>query len=149
MLDSSSAAGVIQQMVTPALLLVATASLLGVALGRMVRISEHVHRICLDNLGRAELESRAGLFQVRLHHAGSALSLYFGALAMAAMTCLALLVDHFTAGKTFWIPLAFAFAAAILQIAGTFELLREARIASSQVKQELHAAIGNKFGDPS
>lgn len=124
----------IQQMVTPAMLVLATSSLLNLAYGRIVRVTEAVHR----TTGGKDLSTESrNAYVKRLGFARTALQLYFLALLTAGATCLLILVTRYISEDALWLPITLAAVTIALISAATYFLKSEGSVAISQIMDEL------------
>jgi hypothetical protein len=140
----SAAQTMIAAMITPALLILASASLIATALVRLARVVDRVRR--LPELPAAALAG-AGLarHQRRALLAERAVLLYFTAVLFFVVAGFAIALDHATGDRTTWLPVLVTILGMLLIVAGSSAMLAECRLATVQIREEI-AALGAAIG---
>jgi hypothetical protein len=148
--SQSAAVATIAAMITPALLLLGSASLVASALVRMARIVDRarilaavVHDGTLDKMGvttdrlRIWLESHAK----RALCAERSIRLLYSAIVVFIATCLSIAVDRATGDILNWFPVALAVAGTVLLLAGGVYMVMESRLSGEQIADEIRNAL--------
>jgi hypothetical protein len=148
--SQSAAVATIAAMITPALLLLGSASLVASALVRMARIVDRarilaavVHDGTLDKMGvttdrmRVWLESHAK----RALCAERSIRLLYSAIVVFIATCLSIAVDRATGDILNWFPVALAVAGTVLLLAGGVYMVMESRLSGEQIADEIRNAL--------
>lgn len=144
------AVATIAAMITPALLLLGSASLVASALMRMARIVDRarvlaarVHEGTAGNLGvtsdqlRLWLESHAR----RARYAERSIALLYGAIVVFISTCLSIALDRALDGAVSWLPVLLAVAGTLLLLTGGAYMVAESRLSGTQISVEIRLAI--------
>jgi hypothetical protein len=133
----SPAQALISAMITPALLILASASLIATALVRLARVVDRIRKLgeASGGAGAAELDRH----EARANLAIRAVTLLFAAVAIFVAAGAAIAVDRATDGRLTWLPVALTLAgmAAIVIAAGA--MLFESRESAAQIKAEIAA----------
>ena len=148
--SQSAAVATIAAMITPALLLLGSASLVASALVRMARIVDRarilaavVHDGTLDKMGVTTdqlvvwLESHAK----RAHCAERSIRLLYSAIVVFIATCLSIALDRATGDILKWFPVALAVAGTVLLLAGGVYMVMESRLSGEQIADEIRNAL--------
>ena|ERR1700730_10221246 len=148
--SQSAAVATIAAMITPALLILGSASLVASALVRMARIVDRarilaadVHNGTLDKMGvttdqlRVWLESHAK----RALCAERSIRLFYSAIVVFIATCLSIALDRATGGILKWFPVALAVAGTVLLLAGGVYMVMESRLSGEQIADEIRNAL--------
>jgi hypothetical protein len=148
--SQSAAVATITAMITPALLLLGSASLVGSALVRMARVVDRArflaaiaHEGNLDRIGvttdqlRSWLQSHAK----RARYAERSIALLYGAIVVFVSTCLSIALDRAVDGSLNWLPIAFAVAGTILLLCGGAYMVVESRLSGEQISIEIRSAL--------
>jgi hypothetical protein len=148
--SQSAAVATIAAMITPALLLLGSASLVASALVRMARIVDRarilaavVHDGTLDKMGvttdqlRGWLESHAK----RAHCAERSIRLLYFAIVVFIATCLSIALDRATGDILKWFPVALAVVGTVLLLAGGVYMVMESRLSGEQIADEIRNAL--------
>jgi hypothetical protein len=143
---SSPFLAVISAMITPAILILATGSLVSSTLIRVGRIVDRA-RIIMDQvaeLRRAGDETRAAitvgwLLQYRRRAAlvERALTLYYSAIGVFVAGSLAITIDDLTRDAVPWLSLCLVVIGAIFLFAGTVALVIETNMATGGLRREI------------
>ncbi|HEY0798659.1 MAG TPA: DUF2721 domain-containing protein [Candidatus Baltobacteraceae bacterium] len=140
--------GVISAMITPAILILATGSLVMSTLTRVGRIVDRARRlIALLATQRASNDTEGAqttvdwLFHYRRRAALAerALTLYYSAIGTFVAASLAISVDSLTRNSIPWLSLMFVVVGAIFLFSGTLALVIETNIATGALRKEIDA----------
>jgi len=136
----SPAQALIAAMITPALLILASGSLIATALVRLSRVVDRIRKIAEGSFAGAQDElarlERRGL-QSEL-----AVERYFFAIVCFVVAGIAIAVDHASGDRFFWVPVVVTTAGMALIVAGSWEMLGECRLSTQQIRAEVAAARG-------
>ena len=151
MTGSSPAIALIAAMITPAVLILASASLVASALVRMGRVVDRArslvalaHEETLEKAGvtadvlRAWLQDHAR----RARHAELAIALLYGAVVSFIATCLSIAADRAVSGSLAWLPVSLAVLGTLLLFGGGAEMVVESRLSGKQIQDEIRRALG-------
>ena len=147
---SSGAVGTIAAMVTPALFILAAASLVASALVRMARVTDRTR--VLTAAARDEQHDRVGatparlrewliLHQARAGHAERAIASLFLAVVFFVASCLSIALDRVAADFPAWLPLAPVVFGALLLLFGASSMVVESRLSGRQIAEEIDDAL--------
>ena len=148
--SQSAAVATITAMITPALLLLGSASLVASALMRMARVVDRarflaaiVHEGNLDKIGVTTDQLRAWLDRhaKRARYAERSITLLYGAIVVFVSTCLSIALDRAVGGSLSWLPVAFAVAGTLLLLCGGTYMVAESRLSSEQINIEIGSAL--------
>jgi hypothetical protein len=150
----SAAVATIAAMITPALLLLGSASLVASALMRMARVVDRArilsaiaHEGAFDKSGittdqlRSWLESHA----LRARYAERSIMLLYVAIVVFISTCLSIALDRLVGGALSVLPVMLAVAGTLLLLAGGAYMVAESRLSGEQIGAEIKLAI-HKLG---
>jgi len=146
----STAVATIAAMITPALLLLGSASLVASALMRMARVVDRArilsaiaHEQTLDKLGittgqlRSWLESHA----LRARYAERSITRLYAAIVVFISTCLSIALDRALNGSLSWLPVLLAVMGTVLLLSGGAYMVAESRLSGEQIRAEIRLAI--------
>ncbi len=146
----STAVATIAAMITPALLLLGSASLVASALIRMARVVDRArilsaiaHEGALDKIGisndqlRAWLESHAQ----RARYSERSITLLYAAIVVFILTCLSIALDRAVGGSMSGLPVTFAVGGTLLLLMGGAYMVAESRLSGEQIFAEIRIAI--------
>jgi hypothetical protein len=146
----SAAVAAIAAMITPALLLLGSASLVASALMRMARVVDRArilsavaHEGTLDKIGittdqlRSWLESHA----LRARYAERSITLLYAAIVVFISTCLSIAMDRALGGALSWLPVMLAVFGTVLLLTGGAYMVAESRLSGEQISSEIGLAI--------
>jgi hypothetical protein len=146
----SAAVAAIAEMITPALLLLGSASLVASALMRMARVVDRsrilstvAHEGTLDKIGittdqlRSWLESHA----LRACYAERSITLLYAAIVVFISTCLSIAMDRALGGSLSWLPVMLAVSGTVLLLTGGAYMVAESRLSGAQISAEIRLAI--------
>ncbi len=144
------AVATIAAMITPALLLLGSASLVASALMRMARIVDRarvlaaiVHDGAPGKLGITTPELRAWLARhgQRARYAERSIVLLYGAIVVFISTCLSIALDRLLDGAVSWLPVILAVAGTLLLLIGGAYMVAESRLSGAQIGEEIRLAM--------
>jgi hypothetical protein len=150
MTGTSPAIAMIAAMITPAVLILASASLVASALVRMARVVDRArslvvsaHEGAWERLGVTAEELRAWLelHARRARHAEQAIALLYGAVVAFIATCLSIALDRAVSGSLAWLPVSLAILGTLLLFAGGARMVAESRINGKQIQDEIRRAL--------
>jgi hypothetical protein len=129
-------------MITPALFILGSGSLIATVLARVGRIVELVRKI-----GESAKRSRAGLSNMersllttltrRGDLAEKALMSYYGAVLVFVLTCLLIGIDHLLSHAIYAAPVCSAILGVSLVLIGSGYMVAECRVAMQQLRSEI------------
>jgi ribose/xylose/arabinose/galactoside ABC-type transport system permease subunit len=126
----------IAAMITPALLIMASGSLIATALVRLARVVDRVRK--LSEPGAAPPD--AGELRQHEHRAllaERAVTLYFLAVVCFVVAGLAIAIDHATGDRLTWLPVLVTTLGMCLIVLGSAAMLAECRLATAQIRREI------------
>jgi hypothetical protein len=145
---SSAAVAMIAAMITPALLILASASLVATALVRMARVVDRArvlaaiaHEGDWKRLGATPAQLRASLERhaKRARYAEWSIALLYATVVIFVVTCISTEVDHAASGSLSWLPVGLA--GTLLLLAGGALMVAESRLAGDQIAEEIRQAL--------
>jgi hypothetical protein len=145
----SGAVATIAAMITPALLLLGSASLVASALVRMARVVDRArvlasiaHEGALDKIGITAGQMRTWLdaHARRARYAECSITLLYSAIVVFISTCLSIALDRALSGLS-WLPVILAVAGTLLLLAGGAYMVAESRLSGEQISAEIRLAI--------
>jgi hypothetical protein len=154
--SQTAAVATIAAMITPALLLLGSASLVASALMRMARIVDRAriladiaHQGTLDTRGittdqlRAWLESHAK----RAGYTERSITLLYAAIVVFIATCLSIALDRALDDSLSWLPVTLAVSGTLLLLSGAAYMVVESRLSGEQIRLEIANALSH-LGKP-
>jgi hypothetical protein len=131
----SASQAIIAAMITPALLIMASGSLIASALMRMGRVVDRVRKL-------AEAGNPVSPEDLRRHErrailAEQAMRLFFGAVVVFVLAGAAIGVDHLVGGGLAWLPIGLTILGMGLLVVGSASMLRECGLATRQITAEI------------
>ncbi|HEY4439667.1 MAG TPA: DUF2721 domain-containing protein [Candidatus Elarobacter sp.] len=151
-----SVLGVISAMITPAILILATGSLVASTLTRLARVVDRARQLLEDIIQRrrsGEAEQAAiyarwlRLYQRRAAFAERALQLYYVAIFLFVLSSLSIAAEHFTRALIPWFSLSLVLLGAAALCAGTAALVIETNIATGMLRAEIAETLGTAWRD--
>jgi hypothetical protein len=146
----SAAVATIAAMITPALLLLGSASLVASVLLRMARVVDRArilaavaHERSVDKLGittdqlRSWLESHAR----RARYAERSITVLYAAIVLFISTVLSIALDRALDGLLSGLPVILAVAGTLLLLAGGAYMVAESRLSGAQIGAEIREAL--------
>jgi len=153
----SVAVAMIGAMITPALLLLGSASLVASALVRMARVVDRArilaaiaHDGTMDKIGvtadqlRSWLESHA----TRARYAERSITLLYAAIVIFVSTCLSIALDRAMGESLSWLPVLLAVAGTLLLLAGGAYMVAESGLGGEQISNEIRHALSQLENKP-
>jgi len=132
---------VIAAMITPALLILASASLVASALVRMARIVDRTRALAaMPAAGGPTLELlRAWLDRhaLRARYAELSIAFRYAAIVVFTAACLSIALDRVTGGSLPWLPVVLAVGGTLLLLAGGTWMVAESRLSWAQIHEEI------------
>jgi hypothetical protein len=141
----SPAQGVIAGMITPALLILASASLVATALVRLGRVVDR-SRLLIAALETGNVADMAALHVTLANHqrravfAERSVALFFLAVLIFVLDCLTIGLDHFSGDRLTWLPISFTIGGMALLCAGAAFMVIESRLGARQIIAEIAQA---------
>jgi apolipoprotein N-acyltransferase len=129
----SAAQMIISAMITPALLILASGSLIATALARLARVVDRIRKLAELAPSAAELrrhERRALL-------AEQAVRIFFAAVLCFVLAGFSIALDHATGDRMVWLPVGMTVAGMALIVFGSAAMLAECQLATRQIKEEI------------
>ncbi len=134
----SASQAIIAAMITPALLILASGSLIATALLRLARVVDRVRKLCETSGAKIETE------ELRRHERRAILAersvlLFFFAVVCFVAAGFAIAIDHFVGDRLTWLPVSVTTFGMCLLIAGSAAMLSECNLAAEQIRSEINA----------
>lgn len=142
MVEFSVAQALIAAMITPALLILASGSLIATALVRLARIVDRVRKLA-ETLGTPFTLADLHRHQHRALLAERAVFLYFCAVVCFVAAGFAIGLDHALQHRLTWLPVATTILGMALIVAGSAVMLRECQLAATQIRAEISTLISD------
>ena len=148
-MSNTTAVSVIAAMITPALLILASASLVASALVRMARIVDRARARAagarngsLARIGatRDLLNTWLDRHAARARYAEASIALLYAAIVVFTATSLSIVLDRETRGALSWLPVVLAIGGTLLLLAGGACMVVESRLSWAQIHEEIHHA---------
>ena len=142
---SSPALIIISAMITPALLILGSASLVATALQRLARAIDRSRSI----LQMSDEDARKPVWQqdmskrwleryaTRSLLAERAVTAFFLAVGILVLGCFSIAVDRFFADMLTWLPVSLTIIGMFMILAGAFFMVQESRLANLQIREEI------------
>jgi Na+-transporting methylmalonyl-CoA/oxaloacetate decarboxylase beta subunit len=146
-----SVLSVISAMITPAILILATGSLVASTLTRLARVVDRARELLADIVAARDGgdEQRAATYarwlrayQRRASFAERALQLYYVAIFLFVTASLSIAVEHLTRAVIPWFSLSVVLTGAAALCAGTAALVIETNIATGMLRAEIAETLG-------
>lgn len=147
---ASGSVALIAAMVTPALLILGSASLVASALVRMARVVDRarvlgaaVQEGSFGKLGASPAQLGVWLMRhrQRARYAERSIALLYAAVVVFIVTCLAIVLDRVLGPSLAWLPVALAIAGTLLLLAGGACMVAESRLSGAQIDEEIGHAL--------
>lgn len=147
---SSPALLIISAMITPALLILGSGSLVATALLRLARAVDRARMIIQQSeeetskLGRVQDLSKHWLerYAKRSVLAERAVAAFFLAVGILVLACLSIAVDRYFADMLTWLPVSLTIIGMLMIFAGAYFMVQESRLASLQIREEIQQFHG-------
>jgi hypothetical protein len=146
----SSATATIAAMITPALLILGSASLVASALVRMARVVDRARVLAAliedgkcssGGLTRDQLRAWLGRHAARARYAERSVLLLYSAVVVFVATCLSIALDRVVGDSLNWLPISLAIFGTLLLLAGGAWMVAESRLSGEQIQDEIHRAL--------
>jgi len=146
----SVAVATIAAMITPALLLLGSASLVASALMRMARVVDRArilatiaHDGSLDKIGIATDQLRSWLesHAKRARYTERSITLLYVAIVLFISTCLSIGLDRATGDSLSWLPVVLAVTGTLFLLMGGAYMVAESRLSGAQISAEIWHAL--------
>jgi len=141
---------IISAMITPAILILATGSLVASTLTRLGRIVDRARALLRDirefrgtgdTINTVLSENWLKSYDRRAAFAERALTIYYVAIFLFVAASLAIAIDDITRGYVPWLALVLTVSGAFCLFAGTAALVLETNIATGQIRLEIDATM--------
>jgi hypothetical protein len=132
----SSAQSLIAAMITPALLILASGSLIATSLARLGRIMDRIRRVAESEallLSTAELDRE----RLRAGYANRAITILFVAVSLFVIAGIAIAVDRLSGGLMEWLPVTTTLIGMLLIVSAGIAMAAESQLSSSQIFDEI------------
>ncbi len=130
----SPAQAIVAAMITPALLILASASLIATVLVRLARVVDRIRKLA-DVQNRGSLSAEIDRQERRALLAERALTFFFSAVTTIVLAGFSIALDR--AGSLSWIPIALTTLGMALIVAGCVAMLAETRLSIAQLRAEI------------
>jgi hypothetical protein len=131
----TAAQAIISAMITPALLILASGSLIATALVRLARVVDRVRNLAehgeTTTLGALHRHERRALLAER------ALRSFFFAVVCFVVAGIAIGMDHVAADRLPWLPVGITLLGMCLIVAGSAAMLSECKLATAEIPAEI------------
>ena len=142
---SSPALVIISAMITPALLILGSASLVATALQRLARAIDRARAILQlseedkRKLGWTQDVSQRWLerYAARSVMAERAVTAFFLAVGILVLGCLSIAIDRYFADMLTWLPVSLTIIGMFMILAGAYFMVQESRLANLQIREEI------------
>ena len=131
----SPAQAMIGAMITPALLILASGSLIATALVRLGRVVDRVRKIAES--GRAPFAGELLRLKRRALLAERAVLRYFVAIVFFVIAGISIGVDHASGDRLTWAPVALTAVGMLLIVDGSTRMVEECRLGADQISAEI------------
>jgi hypothetical protein len=148
--SQTAAVATIAAMITPALLLLGSASLVASALMRMARVVDRArilaglaHQGGAENIGVTTGQLRAWLegHAKRARYAERSITLLYAAIVVFISTCLSIALDRLLGDSLSWLPVTLAVSGTLLLLSGAAYMVVESRLSGEQIRLEIANAL--------
>jgi hypothetical protein len=145
-----TAIALISAMVTPAMLIVGSASLVASVLVRMARVVDRArvlaaiaHDGSWDQIGATPQLPRGWLDRhaARARYAERSIALLYAAVVVFVATALSIPLDRFAGNTLEWLPVLLAIAGTLLLLGGSTWMVAESRLSADQIQDEIGQAL--------
>jgi archaellum biogenesis protein FlaJ (TadC family) len=146
----STAVATIAAMITPALLILGSASLVASALVRMARVVDRARYLAAlvqdgswqkAGLDSARLRSWLERHERRARYAEMSIALLYAAIVVFVATCLSIAVDRASGDLLTWLPVTLAILGTALLLIGGALMVAESRLSGNQIGEEIRQAL--------
>jgi hypothetical protein len=150
--SQTAAVATIAAMITPALLLLGSASLVATALMRMARVVDRARSLAsiaheggINKSGQTTEQLRAWLksHAKRARYTERAIALLYAAIVVFIATCLSIALDRALADLLSWLPVTLAVSGTLLLLSGASYMVVESRLSGEQIRLEIADALSH------
>jgi hypothetical protein len=142
---ASPALVIISAMITPALLILGSGSLVATALQRLGRSVDRARTLLQMSEQEAQKPGETGAIAARWLDryaqrcliAERAVLVFFAAVGTFVLDCLSIAVDHSFGGRLAWLPVSLTILGMILMLCGAYFMVIESHLASLQIREEI------------
>lgn len=142
---NSPAVLIISAMITPALLILGSASLVATALQRLARAIDRARAMLqlsdeeARRLGQTQDMSKRWLerYATRSLMAERAVTAFFLAVGLLVIDCLSIAIDRYFADTLTWLPVSLTILGMGMILAGAYFMVQESRLANLQIREEI------------
>lgn len=133
---------VVAAMITPALLILASGSLVATALVRLARVVGR-SRILIASIDPGSVDDAEVLgrsldrHRQRALYAERSVGLFFVAVVVFVIDCLTIGIDHFAGDTLTWLPVAATIAGMVVLMAGAAYMVGETQLGAEQIVEEI------------
>jgi hypothetical protein len=123
-------------MITPALLILASGSLIATSLARLGRIMDRIRKVAESEaplLSLAELDRE----RLRAGYANRAITTLFVAVSLFVIAGIAIAVDRLGGGHMEWLPVTITLVGMLLIVVAGLAMAAESQLSSSQIFDEI------------
>ena len=139
-------------MITPALLILGSASLVATALQRLARAIDrsrailHLSEEETKKLGWTQEMSKRWLdrYAARSLMAERAVTSFFLAVGILVLGCLSIAVDRYFNDMLTWLPVSLTILGMCMILAGAYFMIQESRLANFQIREEIQQLSGKR-----
>ena len=148
--SQTAAVATIAAMITPALLLLGSASLVASALMRMARVVDRArilaaiaHEGGIDKIGvtRGQLRTWLESHGKRARYVERSIALLYAAIVVFILTCLSIALDRLVGDSLNWLPVTLAVTGTLLLLSGAAYMVVESRLSGEQIRLEIANAL--------
>lgn len=138
----SPAQSVVASMITPALLILASGSLVATALVRLARVVDRA-RVLIASIESGAVSDPTAIrcslerHERRALYAERSVGLFFVAVVVFVLDCLSIGIDHFVGDVLTWLPVAMTIAGMLVVIAGAAYMVAESQLGAQQIVEEI------------
>ena len=152
---TSTAIAIVAAMITPALLILASASLVATVLARMARVVDRSRTLAAcasegtwERLGVTPsiLRGWLGRHSVRARYAERSIAQLYLAVVVFIVTCLSIGLDRLTGDRMPWLPVSLAILGTLLLLGGGAWMVAESKLAGAQIQEEIRHALDRLEG---
>jgi hypothetical protein len=148
---SSPALIIISAMITPALLILGSASLVATALQRLARAVDRSRAMLQQSkeeaskMGWSQDMSQRWLtrYATRSVLAERAVASFFFAVGILVLGCLSIAIDRLSGDMLTWLPVSLTILGMFMILAGALFMIQESRLANLQIREEIQQLHGH------
>jgi hypothetical protein len=156
--QTSPALVIISAMITPALLILGSGSLVATALLRLGRAVDRARALLLlseqerQKLGCSEqiLAHWLDAYARRAFIAERAVLAFFIAVGTFVLDCLSIAVDRYAGNRLTWLPVSLTIGGMLMMLCGAYCMVVESRLGGIQIREEIQRRLpaSHKQGNP-